>query len=544
MTLSLIQSPDQVALAKNPVIIALQTDNMLQTAGQQACYVIYLADYAAIDNAFTLKFGNNSVTFTCKAAPDDTGTQFKAPADGITLSDWIIQTWAYLMKNFTLNQYFTFFYPNPSDESYGLGLLAKEESADFNITLTDNTFADLTLYQVDAGFIPVVRPFFKNYIQVIDHLDNIIVEDSVSPDADGKTYHNIAEYLLPYLDVNFTWPPGPAGAIPMCLDTVKKFRFRFAEKFGNPSVVQGLTTSDEFRAMQAGVSENLYKSLTINNSRFLTKLFASQMFLTWQPDNKKVVRWQPERLYYIIPLAVITSVKLCGIIYYTDGTNQGTNFSNTFTISVTNYQLVEFNVNYDNLAIGTIDISKTVLKYKLCLIDQDANIISQYRTYYIESPGLFDRIFFFRNSLGGYDCFRSTGIIKKNIAVTKTDIKKIFPDYGIDFKTRVKQQRRKSIDTTLTINTGWMRDKLTADWFVNEFLLSEEVYMWYGGNQLFPVIVTSDKQPVYVDDMYQYFAEFTVELDPTDKSYSIPDELLNAGDFNDDFNYDFNNNQS
>ena len=51
MTLSLIQSPDQVALAKNPVIIALQTDNMLQTAGQQACYVIYLADYAAIDNA-------------------------------------------------------------------------------------------------------------------------------------------------------------------------------------------------------------------------------------------------------------------------------------------------------------------------------------------------------------------------------------------------------------------------------------------------------------------------------------------------------------
>jgi len=111
-------TPPKVALAGNPILFKLSSDNQVEIAGQLAILVLTFSATADIDDTFTLTWGSNEITFTCKAAPDDSGKQFQDDTDISNLNDWVALLVTYLQANYYLNKDFVI--SSDEDELYAL----------------------------------------------------------------------------------------------------------------------------------------------------------------------------------------------------------------------------------------------------------------------------------------------------------------------------------------------------------------------------------------------------------------------------------------
>lgn len=537
MSITVQTSPAAVSPAKSPVVYKLNTDSMYDTIGRVAKRGIMATAQITVGQKFTLEFAGQSLEFTCVASYTGTGLEFLSDTTAQLQAIAIVEG---LKRNYYLFINYTIEYSNAG--GHICKITSKEESSNWSLTFTNIDCTGLSSPFSETGVTATPKNFYRIFTQLLVE-DEIVSTMAIEPDASGDVTIDLSEYLAPHLTPSFNWPQDNVEIIKKLTNFNKSYYLTYAEYYGTTPEVKMLTKGATKKAFPGGISNEKFKEYSIDSTNWLAYSSARKLFLTNKPNTLWVRKDQPEFLYFL-NYGINPTIKLNCKIYYEDGTTE--TFVAATKTGLSQYDVLEIAVTYNilGLAAKAITAGKAITEYRINVLDSLDNVISEKYRFYVETkPVLYDRYFIFRNSLGTYDTWRTTGLGEKTMSFTMQTVKQYVDPSSYTVFTRQKKQAVKQADAKFKVNTGWISDKLRADYLVNELLMSDDVYIVLGG-ELYPVIINTDESVVYKDDFFNYFFEFECEMSFTDKCYSIPPDLydmvaLAGGSFNRSFSYDF-----
>jgi hypothetical protein len=224
-------------------------------------------------------------------------------------------------------------------------------------------------------------------------------------------------------------------------------------------------------AIKAGLLEEDF--LTWGDRFFSNYQAANRPFLTWQPDNALIGGGQEEFLYYLMNFAPLPSL-LQLRVQVTDLDGAETISTVTSVPDLQAYQVV-------GAAVGpaALDIDPaTTLKYQVWLSDQNAQRISEVRTYWIDHRyQQQERYLLFNNSFHVFDTLRLVGKGSESLKVQRTVADRERPlNAPLDFSELYIVDR--TGERGLTVSTGYFRtDGAETLRYLDELLLAEEWYL-------------------------------------------------------------------
>jgi len=536
MSVTIIKNPPLIAGSKNPVVYGLQTNNLSSFPGLEARILFKFTAFPTTNQYFDLSFLGETYRFTAVTAPDDSGLQYHSNIWGLSFDEYNEQVVRDLNRNYNLTKYYTITY---SAATSLISIIAKDVGEVYNITMPAKTI--LSTNTTISGIDAIVNEFFSIYVQIYVNSD-LIGEDSYSVDDDLKAYVDISEYIESQLTGNtFEWPEDPSVLSVNRSENMVEFYITYSEQYGNPIEKRRLTESSVRYGFLGGISDTLLQLYNQENESFFSQLSFNKQFLTNQPAEKWIRERQPEKLFFCVYDNQTSSVLYKTKVYYTDGTNTTTTIATT---PANQGSVLEFIITPNKTGLPALDPAKTIQKFEVWLENQTGLIISETRTYYIETvPELYDRYFLFLNSLGGYDTLRTLGLGQKSISINKQGVVKDLDPEGTDLKDRSKKDIVLQLNKGYKVNTGYHkgRDAKKIQDYMTDFLLSEDVYVIWQ-NTIIPVVINTNKTPIYKDDNFLYELEFDFEIAFAGRCYSIDLDLLEAlhGDWNNDWSNDFN----
>lgn len=544
MSLSLVKYPPLVALAKNPTVFEFSSNNYITVAGVASSLQLVFGAGLVNNETFDLCYNGKILTFVVKTTPNTSGLQIKAIA-AEAVNAWVVQTAAYLRQNYDLSTDFLI-----TSNLNGITLLARETGTDYTLTL-DNEPANLTGANAVAGTDQAVQAFFNIVAQTwmkrgADMVN--IFEDALTVDAAGASYHDISEIVKSELYSEFEFPEVDAnGWIKRDHINVSYF-IRYAEKYGIPSTVKAMSTSQYFSALNGGVPFWKQVEYYTAGTSFWDRMQYDMNFLTWQPTTKKLSITGTEKLYWLAWKSTLnnTLCKLRFTLHTFDDNGITTSVVYSATQAVTYLDVFEMEVGYARLNTlynfdayfhdqGADGVSGQY--YDVEVITDAGLVLSEKRTYQVDLTEYQNsREFLFLNSLGGYDTIRTTGIGEYEGTQERTFITSPYPkEFAAAF--RMKKQVFVLGNDKMKVNSGWLTSS-QVDW-LQDMLLSEEVYE-IKNSKLYPVVITSTSGPKKTDEQSPaYFVEFEYEYSSHESTFTIGTVVPVGGDFNEDYNPDF-----
>lgn len=536
MALTITSSPAIVALTGNPVRFTIHTNNNIATPGTCSALVITFFDTGAAGDSFTLKWADKSLTFVCSPTPDDSGLQIVDLSVIANLNDWVDAATVDLRANYLTDKYYSI-----GCEGSQLTLTAKNKGSiydlEFEAEWTNGVNPPTAI--LTAGVDEVARTFYKLGLQLqlgFGEDWEFVGEDILPVDPDGNATFDLHRLFADRVYSEFQWPESSVDIMVLRAHQCMQYYIRYFEQYGD-SIFQGkLTASDTFNILAAGIShlqEAIYnrQSLTTPTS-FWTKLQYNQYFLTWQPKEKLIDRWQTEKLYYLVRES-IASLNLKIEINYNDDTAKSTITKKTIANPV-EFGVYEIICGLNRLQLAGYDTG-IIDFYRVWIEDGSANRISEIRTFTIDYSNHEEvRQFLFLNSLGGYDTLRVTGDVEDSIELERSTISKVL---GADFTELDHQVAAGSVSEVKTYkaNTGWLTREQVA--WIRDFFLSKQVYQIVVG-KLVPVLVTTTQATQRRDREDLFSIDFKYRRAFSSEFYSM--EIVSA-QFSDDFNDDFAN---
>lgn len=503
--------PKELNLTGNPILAKLHGDRMWAVNGSKFSMMIVFPEYPdvtyAADTWLQWVWGNNTlrVTFKAPTLVDDSGTQFKT-AVPIGFA-WVSEFASFLRSNYLFDKYFEI----SVDENY-FSIHAREKGTESNITFTKHSGLTTTSYYSTNGADPVMQDGYQLFIQLRNGDDEVIAEESATPGSDGKATFDLAEYLESELEKQreedgqqFTYPSGDDLVIERPAFLLE-FAIRYAEKWnGN---VRKLAETGGFLALLGGLSKAKLAELEASGIGFYDLVTESPLpkdvpiFLTFQPKTKTVGKYQPERLYFFNYSGFEASAVRKN--YWSDGS--------TTTALLVNI-LMTTSIQEILVSPGTVETgSLKLVKYEIYVIESSDDPTSETRTYVVDHTYYRNEHYFiFRNSLGGYDTLRCTGVLKYK------------PEFDRETFTNDDDETstvQVLMEQVYEANTG----SLTSDMalWMNDFMLSKEVY-WLRENVAHKIVVTSKKKTVISDTDRRFNIEFEFSLSAKDKYHSTPE---------------------
>jgi hypothetical protein len=503
MSISVIKAPEQVAFAKNPVQFILQTNNYITTPATAAQIKLLWSSAPSNGDAFTLAWGNNSVTFTfVTGTPDNTGTQIQIPSFASPgFQDAII---AGLKTNYLLQKDFIFASASASGPKYGCAITAINKGTPYNVTVTES-LSNLTTLIDTLAEDEVKQSNFAIIFEVF--INNILVISFAQvPDINSKVTFDISEILQPYFSDDY---PNTLGfSADITSDTgsnLINYVVRYAESYGDTPQIYTVSeyTATTLSVINGGFSKEdlLYAQAGIF---FSTILPLNNQFLTWEPLVKRISPDQPDQLSWLSYSSSATHIQIKCKIYYNDGSTFNTGIIQSH--SNTTGALYYIQTGLNDLGLNAIDPTKTILKYDVWLSGTNVFGIttfwtSQTRTYvvdYKERP--YERIFLYRNSFGCYQSLRTIGEVQSKYKLTDSVSQRILPS---DYIFSDFENKRQSVnaDDVFTVATGYFPSK---DWKIafRDFLRSDSVFEFRDGNIIPIVILTLDDSFKDNDSLY------------------------------------------
>jgi hypothetical protein len=354
-------------------------------------------------------------------------------------------------------------------------------------------------------------PGFGILAQVLDENNLVIGEDFRPVDADGHTRFDMSEYLNACLE-DFTPPhftiPGTGDKLKCFADGVKLYRVAFCEQYNQ--VTKRLFIDDDRRALMGGLSR---EALVYWNESdpFWGSANNLQHFLTWCPSKKLTTQKQLERLFFFTNTN--SQVVLNYTVSFSDGTHQDGSLDQ---FNVVAFSILEAQVGYDDLDLGSIDPAKDVIGWSVFLTDGSEPISETYEFILDPHYKEFDRQFLFRNSFGWYDAIRVTGKVESTLTHDRTEGYRIIEDPETDFNAPDKNFINFETQT-FKATTGWV-SKNAQNW-LRDFLLTKEVYEIING-RIYPVKITSKKSTKGKDGDYNLMLDFEYSRAYKDVFYS------------------------
>lgn len=131
-TVQLSNTLPAVVLSGNKIPLQFQaSENFLETEGSKAEVILTWSDFAVADEYFDLLLAGETVRFTCKAAPDNSGIQFHDNSGAGTLNEWVALLASDLQANYLLSRYYDL-----SVTDAAITITAKENGSDYSQEFT------------------------------------------------------------------------------------------------------------------------------------------------------------------------------------------------------------------------------------------------------------------------------------------------------------------------------------------------------------------------------------------------------------------------
>jgi hypothetical protein len=258
-----------------------------------------------------------------------------------------------------------------------------------------------------------------------------VLECEAVPDSNGVTNFDLGRALHSAIErASALQVPDLTSSVPFTLDTTRRFRFSYLEKYGTPQVSQPAVNSAIVRAVVGGVDAHNFLP-----TYFFDNVSATNSLLTQYPSGKVVARDQPE---YLTFLRHASGVDLHAFVRVRQFGNTGTLLSQFDAYRIANsyasplvldqWQAGVFSTGPTELGLNASAVRYTVQVFTVGTIGTLGGTIesgspvaaSQAYTYYITEavqPDYQDLIWF--NSFRTPHILRCTGRRAKSLSIDR-----------------------------------------------------------------------------------------------------------------------------
>jgi len=492
MALTVEKNLNTICPVDNPMLITIGTDNQFQTNGVKAVLSLKFSEVdQTTGHLIMLRWNNAIYAFSLVAAPDDSGLQLHVGLPQYQLWEWVEILCNDLNNNYNLVKDFTV-----TSSADSITFTAKVAGSIYTLEWLDDLepIEGMTASPAPVeGVTPVLRDYYGILLQVKNKTKTEVIGlDFVAPDAEGHASFDIHDFLCDYLTPEFAWPHENGFTHVPRINFIRQFHVQFAETFDR-AYKKLFTLSGDHYAVLGGFDYKILAALNGIQYSYFDFITTFKAFLTWQPTTKRITTTQRDKLFYLAFNEISNIVSFIKI-YFTDGTTS--NAIQIASFHAAQYNVIEFFTDYVSLDIATRSGQKTALKYDFWLQDDQANIISQVRTYEIEyRPVRYARTFIFRNSFGAYDIFQATGR-KKHI----NNYERLIREKNLS-EFSLAQQYQILESESFQVNSGYI-SKTTKNW-LRELMLSEEVFEIIDDYK-FPILIQNE-EVLNVDDQETIF---------------------------------------
>jgi len=344
---------------------------------------------------------------------------------------------------------------------------------------------------------------------------NIIYTHSLFPDSGGNMVFHFRRILHDYLSAKgYPLPDFNLSEITETGKPIVRFYLKFTE-YPNPGAPYPQSNQIRY-ALMGGIDFENYPTAWW----FETEMNVRKPFFTWQPDNKITRPDMQEYLYFFVPFLDwslnVTSIKLKARIYYDDGTDVVGIIKTKTGVGQGKFYVVPASV--EQLGLDGITPGKVIKKYKLWMVDQGDNVISEERTYRINKlDSLVKRIFIFNTSLGGFDTLETSGNTEQ-IIEHELSISGINNPHNYKVTDGMAKVYDKSESVGIKAATGYYYSYSEIDYF-REMLNAREVYEVKNGRFL-PVILRKKTIKYPQGDDTLFAAEFEYDYNFRNSVYT------------------------
>jgi hypothetical protein len=332
-------------------------------------------------------------------------------------------------------------------------------------------------YRADPTTKPNLSFLCEVWVEEV-YLSNVFVRlggtQEQPADAQGRTVFDAQALLDSYLQEHL---PALDQAVPSRADSLfRRFYFRSAEKFGTPPVAAALSSQVRHYVVLGGL--DFHEGDAAGQARWLAYQAAIKPFLTWEPNDKKVLPTQPEYLYFMPDAFELTSFQLRARITYADGS-----VANRLVATVPGVRRFEvycLPAGYQQLALAPLLPSNpAVVGWELWVSDAQGVAQTEHRRYllttdYVARP----RYFLYTTSLGGTATLACTGEAKTALDVKAEEAERPL-GVGYDPLRGDTLTLDRSGVPTLSVATGKLQPAQLVT--LQDFLLSRRVTLQAGG---------------------------------------------------------------
>ncbi len=536
MAVTPIIEPQQVAPARNPMLLKLLTDNLWSVVGVKA-QDGPLFSAAPIDgDTFTISFKTYSYTFTIKNAvsPGDPYTWMRKKNTGETLSDYVtnivlptISKAYHIHQNYDLSLTLI---GSPTPNLPQVIIRAKQTGSEWTIRNTvdpvTGRIAENTDIRID-GVDGLRRENFKIYcdiyVQEVPGTGDFILAGSpeADPDEDGYASFRLDRYITFDRDDL----PTQGSYVSYNAKIIKPYYYVYGEKFGTPiahSGILGLGPQSAKIALDGGFRFDRFPSYQMGDAFYDEWVnAATNKFLTLAPRIQTICPQMPIWLYYYVHQG--TSAVLKGKIFYSDGTDS-TESLLSFPAVYTQITALPVGLNQLGAALAFLDIDPDdVVAYELWIEFDSSARRSESFTFLISDVQYeFNRFILFKNSLGGYDTLWCHGICEVGAEVDILSAKRNVPSL-YDSSTRELLQYSKSYMESVKVSTGYKGREDLFDGqgyvrYLRDLLISEDAHEWQDG----PIAITIEDQkfPSKPDNETMNSLSFTYKYAAASRSFT------------------------
>lgn len=292
-TVALKNSLPELVLAGNKIPLKFEAStNLIETAGSAAEIILLWTAVAVADEYFDLVLFGETVRFTCKAAPDNSGIQFHDNTLGGTLQEWVALLAEDLGKNYLIARYYDLVVDGAE-----ITITAMEKGTDYSMEFTAGAGIDCSADETNkTGADEVLQSFY--YIIVLLYCNNeLVTELALDVDEDGLAEADVSDLLKSYMENDFTWPESTTYLIERA-NAVVSWYFRYGEKWGD-SDYRALALSSTYYVLNGGLSFMQQAKMNKDASSFWAKFLVDQYFLSWAPLVRYVSPTEPIKLYFL-----------------------------------------------------------------------------------------------------------------------------------------------------------------------------------------------------------------------------------------------------
>jgi hypothetical protein len=345
--------------------------------------------------------------------------------------------------------------------------------------------------------------------------------------------YDLARLVYSDLTGHFTFPE---DGVRHAQDIIQKYYLQMSFIADNLSG-ESTPVTQFFYVLPGKMSQTKEKALNTQNSTLYADLVSTKRFLTFAPIIKATDIYAPEKLYFLFMAAYPTATLKITERF----SNSATESRDLVQFNAAAYSLHEFSVGFQTIKQADYG-TKHLTEYDIWIENGSGALISEVRTFRMDyTYQRMARYFFFQNSFGMYELFRSTGD-----AIKLNKVEKEFYGRVVHGKTDRDQSRKPiNIEQTLSmrVNSGYLEDPWNF-YYASEFLGSNDVY-WLKNDRPYAIQVEAievELSKTDLDNINDF--DFAVTLDDMDDSFYeefLPgSELPIQGDFSNDFSDDFN----